>query len=205
MITLSRTMRYYSAYLLNGNALVGYTSCPIDGEKYLGEGVSYGDAINDSSALHEHGKAVLITNEQARREYRNYGEVEYKSFNFGNGYLVDKLCGREVECKINSIEDAAYFQRQVILNLLGLCDGEYSIEIKDSLTALCFKKYGNYTACEDGKFEVTFEDAENVVVSLEDFIDFHLYYSTNAVAISDEFADDIDGLRDLQKYIKEEM
>ncbi len=84
-------MKYYLAYLKYNNRIIGYTRCPKDGEKYLGEKVAYGDSINDDTALHQHGEAVLVAGESAKKIDRNgYFCCEYKSFNFGSGSPIDK-------------------------------------------------------------------------------------------------------------------
>jgi len=84
-------MKYYTAWLKRNNRIVGYTRCPKDGEKYLGEKVAYGDSINDNTALHQHGEAVLVKEETAMKTDRNgHFYCEYKSFNWGSGSPIDK-------------------------------------------------------------------------------------------------------------------
>jgi hypothetical protein len=70
----------------------------------------------------------------------------------------------------------------------------------NNVCALAFKKYAAASRTTENSFYVTFADSSSVDVSLEDFINYHMFYSDDAVKIS-EYAENngmLDELRELQ-------
>jgi len=96
-------------------------------------------------------------------------------------------------------------QTNTIIELINDSNGIYRISITDRVCALDFQKYADQDASllendvvGNVDFILAFEDAENVVVDLADFVKYHQMYSKSAIDLAEKYADIIDELRDLQ-------
>ena len=111
--------------------------------------------------------------------------------------------------KMNAIKNAVEKQANDIKKIIEQVDGLYSIKITDHVCALDFEKYainGKASWNDAGtEFTVDFDDAKNVNVSLEDFIKYQMQYNDDAIALEEEFADDINDLRDAQSDFLDEL
>lgn len=95
--------------------------------------------------------------------------------------------------------------KQSIIKSIADARGDYRIRITDHVCALQFKAYAKSEKWNGNEFNISFEDANGVAVSLADFIEYQLYYSDAAIDLETKFSDNIDDLRDMQNDIKDEL
>ena len=83
--------------------------------------------------------------------------------------------------------------------------GALTIQITDHVCAIDFQEYASVVNNSDEAFDITFEDADRVEVSLEDFVKYQFQYTEEALEIEAKYADRIDELRELQAECQQEV
>ncbi|HEA66037.1 hypothetical protein LCGC14_2054630 [marine sediment metagenome] len=111
--------------------------------------------------------------------------------------VVNNKRNKEIEIDVRK-------QSDTIRELLN-SNRSLSIEITDHICALEFKKYAKKFVCSENEYTATFDDINNVSVSIEDFIMYQMQYTNSAIEIENRYIHIIEDLRDLQDTAKTEL
>lgn len=106
--------------------------------------------------------------------------------------------------KVNIMKQSVYRQKAHCIDRLNSLDA-LTIQITDNVCAIDFEAYASVVNKSDTEFDITFEDADRVEVSLEDFVKYQFQYTEEALEIEAKYADRIDELRELQAECQQEV
>ena len=102
------------------------------------------------------------------------------------------------------MKQSVYRQKAHCIDRLNSLDA-LTIQITGNVCAIDFQAYASVVNNRDTEFDITFEDADHVEVSLEDFVKYQFQYTEEALEIEAKYADRIDELRELQAECQQEV
>lgn len=103
------------------------------------------------------------------------------------------------------MKKSVYLQKYNCIDLLNNSNTPLTIQINSAVCAIEFRHYAKTVDFEPNAFEVAFEDAAAVEVSLQDFIAWYLTYSEEALEIEAQYEEQLHELRELQNECADEL
>lgn len=103
------------------------------------------------------------------------------------------------------MKNSVYRQKNNCIALLNKASEPLTIQINSAACAIEFKHYAKTVDFSPNAFEIAFDNAEAVEVSLQDFIAWYLTYSEEAMGVEQQHQDQLHELRDLQNECADEI